>query len=270
MAKDIRSLREEALKRHKAASRKVARLKREKGVEVAGTEFDPRVPVDKLKRYNSRQLQAYITRVNQFTRRTVQFVPDYRRRPVRAGTWRGYQAAEAQYNAYVQDRLRKVRDIVLPGGMTVEERLATKTPSHPVMSQEAVNAPYRKVARRSTSMYGADKIRAREQALRFKASEAGRRKDLADARKTLDRWIEVTGDTALGRQVAKLTDAQFEFLWNYTDFADNSSLRYHSAQAEIQKTGSDKQRAAFAKVGEDEHANARRLAEWVGKQDIRW
>lgn len=270
MAKNIQSLREEALKRHKAASRKISRLRREKGVEVAGTEYDPRVDVTKIKRYNSKQLSAYIDRLNGFTRRTVQYVPDYRKRPIRARQWQGYQTAEAQYNSYVQERFRKVRDIRLPEGMTVAERMAVRTPTHPVMNQEAVNAPYRRLSRKSTSMYGADKVAARERALRFKSSDAGRRYDLAKARDILRQWIDVTGDESMASAVAKLSDAQFEFLWNYTDFADSASLRYQAAQAELRPGSSPKFVAALVGIGEDEKSNAHRLAQWVRTQDIRW
>jgi predicted subunit of tRNA(5-methylaminomethyl-2-thiouridylate) methyltransferase len=59
---------------HKRAGDKVSRNKRLKGVNIAGTANDPRVPGVQINKMNARELREYSAKVQGFLSRDVQFL----------------------------------------------------------------------------------------------------------------------------------------------------------------------------------------------------
>ena len=122
MVLPIAALRATAAAKRKAATRKIARLRRA-GVDLAGTEFDPRVAVDRFKKYNTKQLNASIAKMEAFISRTTQFVGDAKGRPIPRHEFNNYKRnIEKQYNAMIDRKRAKVQNLVLPNGVTVGER----------------------------------------------------------------------------------------------------------------------------------------------------
>lgn len=140
---DLDRMRDELRKKRQAASNKIARVKRNTGANVAGTQFDPRRQPGIEKRYNARQLQAHINELNQFLSRGTQFVGLRGGKPAPKGEWNVYKRREAW-----QEEARAAHDAVMgglptPTGMTVRQNQAMV----PESVGSANYGPYRKYDR---------------------------------------------------------------------------------------------------------------------------
>ena len=143
-------LRAEAKRLQRNAGNKISRLE-SKGIRARGSEFDPRIASKRIDGMNSRQLNSHIRRLNSFNARSNQFVSVGDSKPLPLAEWRAYKKAEAAHNRMVQARIDQVGKIGSPESMmTLEQRLAMRTPSIPTMARgQATESAYQFVNRKS-------------------------------------------------------------------------------------------------------------------------
>lgn len=243
------------------STRKISRLKTKVGVEVAGSEFDPRKPAKLINRYTSRQLDAYMARVSQFNNRGTQFVPDAHKRPIPASEFKELTTVQTANRRRAQAELDPLRDIKLPGRPeTVGQRRAQMVENRSRMAgNPSVNDPYDPRVHKPGEPASRKKVKELLKDAKRKQSPGWDQRELKRQIGEFGQIVDYTGDTELADAVKKLTPAQFKALWNSTDFATAVSTQYELARLAV--AGKDKPQ--HAKLNEDAFADARRLVDWA-------
>lgn len=269
----LNELREQAATLEGRTGRKISRNKSTKGVEIAGTKFDPRRDPSKVSRYNTRQLESYVKSLQTFNGRSTQFEAGVRGAPLpRFGKygWQNYKAGENAVRAQAAKVMEPVQDVRLPGpgstpkniregDETISQRAAKIRGKHPTVTNQGYLPPERqpKNIKDADSLAKLTKANAKRMTKTFQAKEHKR------AREELKQMVAVFQDDDLTNNIASLTKGQFDMLWNFTKFADALSLTYHH----IQSKGKRKQDLPQEMI--DNQVNqAKTLVEWVKKFKI--
>jgi len=262
---ELNQLRAEARRRHRAATRKVSRLKTERGVNLSGSKNDPRRDLGRIKTYNARQLRAYINDLNKFTSRSNQFVADAHGRPVPGSLWQQYKNLERQYNQRVESAFRRVADMPYPGGdWTIGERLASLQPRHPQVLSPAVNSLYNPPRRRPSNVVSERALRRLIGDMKERLKPGYFDKLIKNARDEYSQMSALLHQPDLDKAVANLTDEQFQVLWNYTSFATAESMKYEIAKDLL----ADKQKPWQTEYREQAIENAWELVQWASTLDL--
>lgn len=220
---------------HKAATRKVSRVKSTFGAEVSGTRYDPRRDPSKIKSYTTPQLKAYMRDLGRFNSRQTQFVAGADNVPLKRQTWQSYVQAEQAFNQRLNQRLDRVKDIRTPdGGMTLGER-NEMLPKHPVAGEGASGIARKEVHRGARQFPSEDKLVKMTRQIKEKSKRSQTQKELKAAQQS---WIKISADLknkSLSDAVKRLSPEQFDMLWNYTRFSTNVSLPYEIAKDMLSK-----------------------------------
>ena len=214
----------------RAATRKVSRLKTRKGVSVTGTEFDPRRAPQAHKQYTRRQLEVYQRELARFLKRDTQFVPDASRRPIPREEWNKYKAVEAKHRDIAGSIYERVKDIKLPSGESISERMAKMDVLHKHMHNPVVNQfyePHNRVSQQVASRGALEKL---QRDLKRKSSPRNQKAMVKQAKAQLEKMLSVVNSPDISRAVNSLSHNQFVALWNYTSFASAIAMSYDSAQ----------------------------------------
>lgn len=220
--------RAEAMARHAAANRKVARLRR-KGVDISGTKYDVRRDPAKIKNYNRVQLDAYINRVNTFVDRKTQYVGDVHGRPIAPAVAREYRQTENKLNRIINDAYDRVKNVKLPGqNRTVDDRMKAITPEHK-HAGNAANSPYKPIVRQGKNFANEKKMRELTAKMKKKLKTDFLAKDLKTDLATVKDMAAVLGRDDLYQRAKSLTNDQFNVLFNFWGFIDKLALAYEFA-----------------------------------------
>lgn len=256
---ELERLRELVRKRRSAVTGKIARIRRNTGVDITGRDEDPRRPTDVIKRYNKRQLNRYLGELNAFQSRSVGFVAGAGGVPIPKDRWRQYKRLEAKYNEIGAKHEAAVADIFLPtSGMTLRQRQAM---IHPTAVGEVVNMPYMATdrdPRQVPSVKALDKL-IKEMNRRTSADYLPG--EIKKSRKQLSDMLKTAGLPEVASRARSLSDAQFDTLWNYTNFATVVSLSY-----ELMKLRSaDAKERWHDSVLEDARNDVGELLDWASE-----
>lgn len=225
MASELENLRAEARKRQRAAGQKISRL-RAKGIEVGGTEYDVRRDAKKIRSYSRPQLAAYINQLNGFTGRQTRFVPGANSKPIPLKDWNRYKQAEAVYNAKAVSHEAKFAGQKLPGSdMTIGDFSKQMRPSR-VTADLPARRPLDPISRMSTMITSAEAARVLARDLKKKSRPSDYKRRINNAREGFNKMLDRIGNTDLKGLADKLTDAQFDIVWNYTQVPYDISRSY--------------------------------------------
>lgn len=256
---ELERLREIARSRRSAVTSKIARIRRNTGVDVTGKPDDPRRPVEVVKRYNSRQLNNYIAELNAFQSRSVGFVAGAGGVPIPKSKWAEYKRLERRYNAQGAQHEAAIADIFLPtAGMTLRQRNAM---IHPTAVGEVVNRPYSQIERSPQQVPSTNALDTLIRDMYRRTEREFLPGEIKKSRKQLNDMLKTAGNGEFVKRANILTDSQFDTLWNYTNFATLVSLSYEMA----------KLRAADAKerwhdsVVEDAASDIGELFDWASQ-----
>jgi len=263
--RELEELRRLARQRHRAVTGKISRLNRQANISLSGTKNDPRRELAKVKRYTKAQLRTYIEQLNGFNARSVQFVPSANRTPIRADLWKKYKDLEQRYNQRINEQFERVQDVFLPTvGQTIGERMDMITPVHRQLTNPAVNAPFRPAEMKPGNV---SSERALQRLIRQKQNQlrAGYRKKLVnDAREQFAKMADIINRRDLVADVRKLSDAQFEVLWNYTPFATAIGINYEVIQAML----SNREKPYHSDSLRNAVASQKSLIDWAKQADL--
>lgn len=256
---ELERLREMVRKRRSAVTAKIARIRRNTGVDITGRSEDPRRATDAIKRYNVRQLNNYLGELNAFQSRSVGYVAGAGGVPIPRNKWREYKRLEAQYNAIGAKHEASVADIFIPtSGMTIRQR---KAMIHPTAVGEVVNNPYAWVEREPEQVRDAKSMDKLITDMRRRTDRKYLPGEIAKARKQLNEMLKTAGMNDVAKQASKLSNSQFDTLWNYTNFATQVSLSY-----ELMKLRSaDAKERWHDSVLEDARDDIGSLLEWANE-----
>lgn len=222
----LNALRQQAVKRHKAATRKVSRLKAS-GVSISGTGHDPRVDLAKVKTMNTREATRYLQRLDAFVSRETQFVAGARGKVLSGNLWKRKEQLENQLNKEKAQHLAQIADINIPGaGMTVAERVAAMIPKHPTMGMPAAYQPHLPVKSGQQS-FTSDK--ALKEAIKDLEGKVGGKyfdKTFKSQYTAAKKMVKDIANKDLSKKFKTLTPEEFSFIWNYTNFAEVTALDY--------------------------------------------
>ena len=230
MASELENLRDEVRRRQRAANAKVSRL-RSKNLDISNTKYDVRRDPSKIGRYNATQLRNYLEQLNTFTSRSTRFVALKGGAPAPYQKWSAYKKDEARYNAKVGRAYKHVKGYEnKPRGMTVEEYDTNMRPAKIEAAGRASHrplSPINRVPHRIESVEALDKLHndiRRRNKREYVPSQIAKQRDAA--RKMLNR----IGNPHYITQFEKMSDHQFDVVFNYMNFADDVSLRYLNVQ----------------------------------------
>lgn len=256
---DVKRLREQVRKRRAAATAKIARMRRNNGIDLSGTEIDPRRAIKNPSRYNAKQLNTYLSELNGFMSREVNFTPDAKGRPLRTSRAREHDRLQRRV-----EKLRKEREAVLGNikiagtGLTVEQRKATL---HPTAAGSVVNSMFPAENRKASDMNGEAGLEKSIARMQEMLSPDYTAKRIKAGREQLDQIFEVIGMSDLTDMASKLNDFQFDVLFNESGFMRRAALTYDLLQRKMQVDSLDRGREAVLEKSSDD---LRELLEWAG------
>lgn len=256
----LAALRAEVQAYEARARRKINRLARVNHARIAGTANDPRRDPALVKRYTSRQLEAYKASLASFNSRATQFHADAYGRVVSSSAYQEYKAVERRYNASKDSFYKPYARLKNANGVTIGERMAMVTPTHRNMVQE-VNAPYRDIERKAFNFADAASMRRMTKHLQEKIDK-GWGHQISESRKQFEAMAEAVGQPELIDAARSLNDKQFAGLWYYSGFARYMSEQY----AVYQMLLADKRGAWMTQIQEralsDAKAEIKQAKKW--------
>ena len=197
--------------RHRAATRKISR-QRAAGVDVSGSEFDPRRNLKTVARYNRRQLEGYIRTLNTFTDRRNQYVAGAGGSPIARSTFSQLQQLQDEARERARSRFADMRGIRQPSGMTGDNVVAMR-PGGRHMREFNSSVPEQMSDFSPGDIRGERGARALIRSLQTRPRR--RKSNVKRLRETIQRDNEWSGNNF---DVSSLTDRQLEFLVSYTPF----------------------------------------------------
>ena len=223
--KDLSGLRDNAISRTRAATNKISRNRRN-GIEIAGSFYDPRKPLDYIKRYTTIQLNFYLDRVNAFMSRSSQFIPSVLGKAIHIGDWEDYKALEGLYNKIGAEHYEDINPIFIPdSGMTIGDRNSFMLPKlRP--EGNAVNRPYNAITRDVENINGIESLATLTKDMMRKVSRNYLKKEVAASRDVMQQMFELLGEYQFADQAMELTDNQFNIFWHESGGAGKISTWY--------------------------------------------
>ena len=136
---ELADLRKAAMKSESLVTRKIKRMaKGDYGIDITGMEYDPRVGKDVISRMPGDRLKKLLEKQAYFRKGHVGYYKGARGTIVTRQSYRNYVNSVRKINNSVDAEQAKYQDVFIkPLGMTVKERRAMMTPTHPVHGTEA-------------------------------------------------------------------------------------------------------------------------------------
>ena len=257
----LQDLRARVARLEKNAGRKAARIKRTVGAVIAGSEFDPRKEKGKAAKMRRRDLETYARRLSAFNSRSTQFEAGVRGAPLPRKGFQKLISVEQQARDAAEAKLKPLRNERLPGPgtETVGQRMDKIRTDHPT----AMNMSYIPPIHKPFNIKDAQALDKLTKANQKRMSPAFAKAEHKRAQKEFLKMVEVFRSESLKKDVLALTYGQFDVLWNFTRFADATSLGYHHIKSKF----TPKQEIPES-VLQDQLSEAKSLIDWVRKFKI--
>lgn len=232
---ELIELRKAAMKSESLVTRKIKRMaKGDYGIDITGMEYDPRVGKDAISRMSGDQLKKLLEKQIYFRKSHVGYYKGARGTIVTRQSYRNYVNSVRKINNSVDAEQAKYQDVYIkPLGMTVKERRAMMTPTHPVHGTEAYDGMKKLKIYSPTQLMGtegAKMIALRNDDIRRQYTS---RELVSKARGYMNDMMDTVGDEELRVKFNSLSDEQFWFIWAYTDFPNELALKYDAMMMQM-------------------------------------
>lgn len=232
---ELVALRKAAIKSESLVTRKIKRMaKGDYGIDISGMEYDPRVGKDAISRMSGDRLKKLLEKQAYFRKAHVGYYKGARGTIVTRQSYRNYVNSVRKINNSVDAEHAKYQNMFIkPLGMTVKERRAMMTPTHPVHGTEAYDGMKKLKIYSPTQLMGtegAKMIALRNDDIRRQYTS---RELVSKARGYMNDMMDVIGDEELRVKFNSLSDEQFWFIWAYTDFPNELALKYDAMQLQM-------------------------------------
>lgn len=232
---ELVALRKAAIKSESLVTRKIKRMaKGDYGIDISGMEYDPRVGKDTISRMSGDRLKKLLEKQAHFRKAHVGYYKGARGTIVTRQSYRNYVNSVRKINNSVDAEQAKYQDMFIkPLGMTVKERRAMMTPTHPVHGTEAYDGMKKLKIYSPTQLMGtegAKMIALRNDDIRRQYTS---RELVSKARGYMNDMMDIVGDEELRVKFNSLSDEQFWFIWAYTDFPNELALKYDAMQLQM-------------------------------------
>lgn len=255
---ELEELRATARARRNAATRKVARNRRA-GVDIAGTEFDPRVSNDRIARLNTKQLNALIGRLDSFMSRKSQFV-NLAQGIAPRSEFNEYKKWERKYNKKAVELQKMAEGKETPFG---EQNIQENDLIHHSY-KFLQNTPdfYRPVDRKSNYFFSRKGLQTLTANMKKRASKVYIHKTAVKIRKNIKAF-----DNGKKYNTLKLTDEQLILVWQYGGMADAYYEMYTNKEGTYEEDESPDIEAQNNETDEMRTARRRldRVIDWARK-----
>lgn len=232
---ELIALRKAAMKSESLVTRKIKRMaKGDYGIDISGMEYDPRVGKDAISRMSGDRLKKLLEKQAYFRKASVGYYKGARGTIVTRQSYRNYVNSVRKINNSVDAEQAKYQHMFIkPLGMTVKERRAMMTPTHPVHGTEAYDGMKKLKIYSPTQLMGtegAKMIALRNDDIRRQYTS---RELVSKARGYMNDMMDVIGDEELRVKFNSLSDEQFWFIWAYTDFPNELALKYDAMMMQM-------------------------------------
>lgn len=232
---ELIELRKAAMKSESLVTRKIKRMsKGDYGIDISGMEYDPRVGKDAISRMSGDRLKKLLEKQAYFRKAHVGYYKGARGTVVTRQSYRNYVNSVRKINNSVDAEQAKYQDVYIkPLGMTVKERRAMMTPTHPVHGTEAYDGMKKLKIYSPTQLMGtegAKMIALRNDDIRRQYTS---RELVSKARGYMNDMMDTIGDEELRVKFNSLSDEQFWFIWAYTDFPNELALKYDAMMMQM-------------------------------------
>ena len=232
---ELADLRKAAIKSESLVTRKIKRMaKGDYGIDISGMEYDPRVGKDAISRMSGDRLKKLLEKQAYFRKAHVGYYKGARGTIVTRQSYRNYVNSVRKINNSVDAEQAKYQDVFIkPLGMTVKERRAMMTPTHPVHGTEAYDGMKKLKIYSPTQLMGtegAKMIALRNDDIRRQYTS---RELVSKARGYMNAMMDTIGDEELRVKFNSLSDEQFWFIWAYTDFPNELALKYDAMMMQM-------------------------------------
>ena len=232
---ELIELRKTAMKSESLVTRKIKRMaKGDYGIDISGMEYDPRVGKDAISRMSGDRLKKLLDKQAYFRKAHVGYYKGARGTIVTRQSYRNYVNSVRKINNSVEAEQSKYQDVFIkPLGMTVKERRAMMTPTHPVHGTEAYDGMKKLKIYSPTQLMGtegAKMIALRNDDIRRQYTS---RELVTKARGYMNDMMDTIGDEELRVKFSSLSDEQFWFIWAHTDFPNELALKYDAMQMQM-------------------------------------
>lgn len=232
---ELADLRKAAMKSESLVTRKIKRMaKGDYGIDITGMEYDPRVGKDAISRMSGDRLKKLLEKQAYFRKGYVGYYKGARGTIVTRQAYRNYVNSVIKINNSVDAEQAKYQDVFIkPLGMTVKQRRAMMTPTHPVHGTEAYDGMKKLKVYSPTQLMGtegAKMIALRNDDIRRQYTS---RELVSKARGYMNDMMDVIGDEELRVKFSSLSDEQFWFIWAYTDFPNELALKYDAMMMQM-------------------------------------
>ena len=217
---NIDDLRKEVRKRRAAVTAKENRIRRNTGVDIKGSKADPRRDPKVINKYNARQLNSYLKELNNFMLRENGYVPDSSGGLIPKRDWLNYKRGERKYNKIVKQHFEKIADIKDPyRNVTIREAERLFVPESKRAAGEIRHRPFNEIIRDPKNIKSAEALKKLADQIKRKSDPKFLDAAIKAGRKQAGQMLDNAGLSSLKAAVAKLSDKQFDVLWNYWGFA---------------------------------------------------
>jgi hypothetical protein len=256
-------LRKEVSKARERVTRKIARLRREKGVNVANSSYDPRqFSHNDMKSFSAGELRQVLHEYQQFTARNVQYVPLKGGTPLRAEVWKPIEQRIKAQKAKAAEIDADIGIVPHPVAGTIADQQAGKFKRD---GADKGVGPYRAYDVDSNNFRSEEAARnwAKKNLTQFN-QDTWEEEQTGFNREWLGKILTEMGEDATPYD--ELSDWQFTVLWYGTDFLTDKGYLYEIWKARNDKNQTDKSDPIDEKVANREIARAyRHVSENVPK-----
>lgn len=265
---ELEALRAQLIKRQRAAANKISKNRRLRGVEIAGTQFDPRVSRETISRLTKASLKKRLNTVESFVSRSTQFVGGHMGAPLPRADYNQARELVDRAKAKRQKWEDSISAITLPDSSeTIGQRRAKMRGPHSRAGGNA-NAPeVLPINFDEMRFYGAAGLKKFKQNI-AKLTETGHKPGSVKAwrnqfEQMLDGINSERGES-MRRAARGLSDKKFAILWNDTPFSTAVSIEYETA-GHGSKPGSKEGEVSAIKsqILEQSIKEADRLVSWA-------
>lgn len=222
----ISQLRREVMAKQRNAGKKLSRMKSTQGLDLAGTDFDPRRPSDKVAKYNTRQLNALSRKLDEFNDRKHGYVA-LRSGMVTRQEWAEFKKEQTALNRAKREQWKKSKDVFIdPLGLRREDAQEFYTGNRPTLGAPMEDV-FSETNRKPKNIASPEAFKQIREKMRNVRAEGIKAYSVRTGRDQAYRMAIEAGMTEAANEIANMPDDKFFELWNSKNgFANALSIIY--------------------------------------------
>lgn len=225
---DVAILRYAVRKRRSAVTSKIWRIRKNTGVDIANHPDDPRRPPSVIRKYNKPQLIKYLRDLNSFMSRETGYVAGANGVAIPKKTWGEYKRLERKFNQIGDKKFEEMANLFLPThGMTIRQREEMLKPSVPKAGGENTTHPYTKMDKKSKNIASAEALNKLLIDMQRRLKGNYNASTIKAQREEMKEALGRLGITEYNKRADKLSNQQFDMLWNYAKVGNKIYDMYH-------------------------------------------